>query len=78
LLSEPTSRLTVFTGFANTGIFGKWPGIVCCGAPNLFAILLKEGMLIPKTTLKNVGIGFLMVLIYVFFTTSHFMSQEQV
>jgi hypothetical protein len=35
---KPLDR-SVFTEFANPGIFGKWLDIVCWGTPNLFAIL---------------------------------------
>jgi len=32
---------SVFTRFGSVAIFGKWPAVVCCGAPNLFAILSR-------------------------------------
>ena len=37
-LLKPLGR-SVFSRFGSVAIFGKWSDVVCCGAPNLFAIL---------------------------------------
>ena len=47
---KPLDR-SAFTGFGSVAIFGKWPDIVCCGAPNLFAIL-SWGM--PRQFMRNI------------------------